>query len=1370
MQGIETFQGGSTSTNRLKAGASKMSDSVLAPLQKAKVSADDSTGFAAQKLVWVPDDKEGYVRARIKSQEGDNLTVEQDGNSRVMTISENVAEKVNPPKFDQSEDMAELPNLNEASVLYNLQDRFASNLIHTYSGLFIVIVNPFKKLPIYTDQVIHAYRGKRRGEVPPHIFAVADQAYRDMLHDKEDQTILCTGESGAGKTENTKKVIQYLAYVAASGKSKKPASKENAAAAASSRRTTMGLALSSSHDNERGELEKQLLKANPVLETFGNAATVRNDNSSRFGKFIRIHFNGQGYIEGASIETYLFEKSRVVMQGSGERTFHAPYQLIKGADHGVKKDLLLEGLDSYKFIASNRHDLDDIDDEYEYGATNEAFRLYGLNDEEIRDVWKIIAGILTFGQLEFAEGKRGSEQAVLDSDMVAQKVASLFGVNSGDLVKCLTKPKMKAGTEVVHKAQTKEQVDAAVRALSKSLYERLFLWIVQRINSSLDRTKGRGGKSFIGILDIAGFEIFEHNNFEQLLINFTNEKLQQLFNRRMFILEQEEYSREGIQWDFIDFGLDLQPTIDLIEGRSGMIPILDEQSIFPKATDKTLVDKYKQEHGKGKSKTYVEAHLKMKGDFAVKHYAGEVIYSAEGWLEKNKDPLNESVVSLFKDSSNQFFKNLWVAMSSSTANVHARHRGALRTVAGIYTQQLKALMETLHQTTPHFVRCIKPNHEKAAGKIDAKLVLSQLQCGGVLEGIRIVRKGFPNRILFHDFRQRYKLLTPGVLPEGFVESAQAAKLMLEALELDSNEYRIGHTKIFFRTGVLSRLEEERDAKLSVMLVGLQAYCRGFLAREAFKFHVGDHQAVGIIQKNVRIYMQLRNWPWWRLYCRIKPMLKELQKRQDWQKLEEEIASLKQQLAAEVEARSAAEGELETAKSEIETLREALDAEREAAAHLESLIADKNQKLAEWSEELEVSDQKLEEMLKMQQKLIHEKRDLVDEIEDLKDDLAQGNADQARIERLEKEKGELQAKLVEVEDNLTQKTKKLKDVETALTENQAEVEKYQELSSSAQKAKEKTQNEVEDLTAQLDEVQSKLASAARKEKQHSNELKAEQAKSAAISTELATVTADLHKTQTKVIQIEEQLSEESDANERLKKENTQIKKDLDELTSKDDFEAKFKAVQSELRLKENALNDVNEECDDLTSQLNTLTRERDALQMQMQKLEAQKQDEDALSGPRVKKLQAQMAELHGDLDAQAARNSRLLSEKKKLEEELKSVEGDIEDLESKRDKDRRTIARLEKRLKFLAAEGGSGVSSEELDTLKAKNKELKDQLDDEEDKNSALQTSKRRLQRELDEQYELVQTLEKQNQDLHNKVKRYRAELSAGMDDDDEAAE
>jgi len=589
---------------------------------------------------------------------------------------------------------------------------------------------------------------------------------------------------------------------------------------------------------------------------------------------------------------------------------------------------------------------------------------------------------------------------------------------------------------------------------------------------------------------------------------------------------------------------------------------------------------------------------------------------------------------------------------------------------------------------------------------------------------------------------------------------------VNALELDTNDYRIGYTKMFFRTGVLSRLEEERDAKLSKVLLGLQSYCRGFLAREAFKYHVGDHQAVGIIQKNVRIFVQLRKWPWWSLYCKIKPMLKELQKRQDQNKLEEELAALRKKLEDEAAAREAAQAQHEEAKSELEQLQEAYDVERENVAHLEGIVNDKNHKLAEWSEEMEASDQRLEELLAVQTKMLQEKRQLIDEVEDLKDDLAQGNADQAHMERLEKEKAELQEKLNEVEDELAAKAKKVKDLETAQAELQEKVSALESKATKAERLRVKATNDVSDLSAQIDALNSQLATATRKAKQHGTELKQEQAKTAESAAKLDQASAALHKSQTKVIQLEDQVAEVTEKYEQTVRDNKQLKSDLEELSVTDDLEAKVKALQADLRSKDTMLADLNEECDDLTDQLSKVTKERDASQMALQKLQSQVQDEDAMSGPRVKKLQQQITDLQDDLDAQAARNSRLLNDKKKLEAELKTVESDFEAETGLRSKDQRTIKKLEKKISFLSAEAGDGGgSAEETEKLKLKMKQLRSSLEDEEDKTAALTTGKRRIQRDLDEHVELVQTLEKEVAELRAKLRRYRAEISAKHNDD-----
>ncbi|KAJ1353296.1 Myosin N-terminal SH3-like domain, partial [Parelaphostrongylus tenuis] len=546
----------------------------------------------------------------------------------------------------------------------------------TYSGLFCVVVNPYKRFPIYTDSIAELYKGRKRKEMPPHIFAVTDEAYRSMLQDKEDQSILCTGESGAGKTENTKKVIQYLAYIAASR----------------------------SHNNKVGRLEEQLLQANPILEAFGNSRTIKNDNSSRFGKFIRIHFDGAGYISGANIEFYLLEKSRILRQSAAERCFHIFYQLIKGATAEQRAALLLEsGPEKYQFLSNGDVSIAGVDDAVEYQETLRAMNIIGFKDDEIQSVLRIVSAVMLFGNLKFAHEGKNSDQAVLVNDGVAQKICTLMGLHLNEVMRAFLKPKFRVGRESVHRSQNEEQARFSVGAITKATYERLFRWLVQRLNKSLDRTR-QHAVSFLGILDIAGFEIFEMNSFEQLCINYTNEKLQQLFNNTMFEKEQQEYLNEGLEWDMIDFGLNLKPTIDLIEKPMGILSTLDDVCLFPQGNDAGFVERLASQHHNHPK--YLIPEMRSKSDFAIVHYAGRVDYKATGWRVKNMDPLNENVVELLQLSKDSLVAEIWKDVSdmcclsateiAETAAVFGSRvkKGMFRTVSQMYKDQLSRLMTT----------------------------------------------------------------------------------------------------------------------------------------------------------------------------------------------------------------------------------------------------------------------------------------------------------------------------------------------------------------------------------------------------------------------------------------------------------------------------------------------------------------------------------------------------------------------------------------------------------------------------------------------------------------------------------------------------
>merc|ERR1712240_274174 len=641
------------------------------------------------------------------------------------------------------EDMADLTYLNDASVFYNLKVRFQAKLIYTYSGLFCIVVNPYTRYPIYTGTVVKMYLGKRRNEVPPHLWAITETAYRNMLQNSKDQSMLITGESGAGKTENTRKVIAYLAMVATSGKK----------------------------SEKKASLEDQIVATNPILESYGNAKTSRNDNSSRFGKFIRIHFTSSGKLAGCDIVSYLLEKSRITEQQEVERSYHIFYQLLQPYVGDLKDGLrnmchLSDDIYDYVYVSMGKTKVESIDDNEELEYTEDAFNVLGFGEQEKLECYMLTAGVMTFGGVEFKTKGRDdqAECEAVGPDTFPGKVAALCGVDAAAMIKAFCKPRIKVGTEWVTKGQSCEQATNATGGIARAIFDRVFKWLIIKCNDTLIDTTMKKA-NFCAVLDIAGFEIFDYNGFEQISINFVNEKLQQFFNHHMFVVEQETYVGEGIDWQMVDFGLDLQACIVMFEKPMGIWAILEEESLFPKATDKSFEEKLKASLGKlpvflkPQSKTDKNAH------FAISHYAGIVSYNVTGWLEKNKDPVNETVVEVFKSTSTcQLLVRLWAdhpGQPTETPKEEGRKKkkgGGGKTVSSVYLVSLTSLMETLHNCDPHFVRCLVPNTHKKPGEVEPPLIMHQLKCNGVLEGIRICMRGFPNRMLYPDFKLRYACL------------------------------------------------------------------------------------------------------------------------------------------------------------------------------------------------------------------------------------------------------------------------------------------------------------------------------------------------------------------------------------------------------------------------------------------------------------------------------------------------------------------------------------------------------------------------------------------------------------------------------------
>merc|ERR1719153_749005 len=786
-------------------------------------------------------------------------------------------------------------------------------MIHTYSGLFVVVVNPYKRYPIYTHRVCKIYLGKRRNEVPPHLWAIAECAYRNMLQNKKDNAMLITGESGAGKTENTKKVITYLAMVA-TGSGKKVEKKVS--------------------------LEDQIVATNPILESYGNAKTARNDNSSRFGKFIRIHFTASGKLAGCDIVSYLLEKSRITEQQEVERSYHIFYQLLQPYGDGIcdcglrAKCFVSSDIYDYIYVSQGKTTVASIDDNEELEYTEDAFNVLGFEAWEKIDCYVLTAGVMTCGGIVYIQKGR-DEQAELQEvgpDTFPGKAAASFGVDAAAMIKAFCKPRIKVGTEWVTKGQNIEQATGATGGIARAIFDRVFKWLIDKCNDTLIDASLKKA-NFCAVLDIAGFEIFEYNGFEQISINFVNEKLQQFFNHHMFVVEQEEDVAEGIDWAMVDFGMDLAACIIMFEKPMGVWAILEEESLFPKATDKSFEEKLKAgllgkcaPFAKPQSKTDKNAH------FAVIHYAGTVSYNVTAWLEKNKDPVNDTVVDVLKRSSNALLVHLWrdhPGQSNPPEEEKGKKKkkgGGAKTVSSVYLVQLGELMSTLHATEPHFIRCIVPNTHKQPLQVETELIMHQLTCNGVLEGIRVCMLGFPNRMLYPDFKSRYVILGAAEIASSG-DNKVSVRALMEKIQFPAEKYQLGHTKVLFRAGALAGLEEVRDNIVLKLVRWLQGQCYGYIRRKVYSIKYDQRELMKVIQRNFRKFQTLRSWGWFIIIQKTRPLIGQINLEEELRILEEKAKSAYGKYKEQLDTKARLEAENVAIEEEKKALVKQLEQEQ-----------------------------------------------------------------------------------------------------------------------------------------------------------------------------------------------------------------------------------------------------------------------------------------------------------------------------------------------------------------------------------------------------------------------------------------------------------
>ncbi|XP_049825611.1 myosin heavy chain, muscle isoform X2 [Aethina tumida] len=1341
---------------------------------------DQTKPYDAKKSCWVPDDKEGFVLGEIRGTKGDLISVAVPGGEEKHFKKDQVMQ-VNPPKYEKVEDMADLTYLNDAAVLHNLRQRYYAKLIYTYSGLFCVAINPYKRFPVYTNRCAKLYRGKRRNEVPPHIFAISDGAYVNMLTNHENQSMLITGESGAGKTENTKKVIAYFATVGASTKK-------------------------TEEQIKKGNLEDQVVQTNPVLEAFGNAKTVRNDNSSRFGKFIRIHFGPTGKLAGADIETYLLEKARVISQQSLERSYHIFYQMMSGSVKGLKEMCLLSNnINDYHFVSQGKTTIPNVDDGEECTITDQAFDVLGFTQEEKDNIYKITASVMHMGCMKFKQRGR-EEQAEPDGTEEGERVSKLLGVDTAALYQALTKPRIKVGNEFVTQGRNVNQVSYSVGAMSKAMFDRVFKYLVKKCNETLDTQQKR--QHFIGVLDIAGFEIFDFNGFEQLCINFTNEKLQQFFNHHMFVLEQEEYKTEGIEWTFIDFGMDLAACIELIEKPMGILSILEEESMFPKATDATFVEKLNTNH-LGKSPNYQKPKPPKPGQqaahFTLGHYAGNVPYNITGWLEKNKDPLNDTVVDLYKKGTNKLLVEIFADHPGQSGGADAGGKGgkrtkgsAFQTVSSLYREQLNNLMTTLRSTQPHFVRCIIPNELKQPGVIDSHLVMHQLTCNGVLEGIRICRKGFPNRMVYPDFKLRYKILNPAAVSKES-DPKKCADLILQASGLDAELYRLGHTKVFFRAGVLGQMEELRDDRLGKIVTWMQSWVRGYLSRKEFKKLQEQRLALQVCQRNLRKYLKLRTWPWYKLWQKVKPLLNVTRIEDEIAKLEEKAAKAQEAYEREAKAKKELEGLYAKLLAEKTDLLNSLEGEKgslsetqERANKLQAQKNDLESQLAETQDRLSQEEDARNQLMQQKKKLEQELSGYKKDIEDLELSLQKSEQDKATkdhqirnlndeiahqdelINKLNKEKklsGESNQKVSEelqaAEDKVNHLNKVKAKLEQTLDELEDSLEREKKLRGDVEKSKRKvegdlklTQEAVADLERNKKELEQTIQ---RKDK----EISSLNAKLEDEQSVVGKQQKQVKELQARIEELEEEVEAERQARSKAESQRAGLARELEELGERLEEAGGATSAQIELNKKREA-------------ELAKLRRDLEEANIQHEGTLAnlRKKHNDAVSEmgeqiDQLNKLKAKAekdkAQYFGELNDLRASVDHLANEKAAIEKVSKQLQQQLNDTQGKLDETNRTLNDFDAAKKKLSIENSDLLRQlEEAESQVSQLSKIKvslttqledtKRLADEESRERATLLGKfRNLEHDLDNIREQVEEEAEAKADIQRQLSKANAE-------------
>ncbi|KAJ3135563.1 Myosin type-2 heavy chain 1 [Physocladia obscura] len=767
--------------------------------------------FVKGTKAWFADAEEGWMQGTMNAssisdkavkltftlESGKDISFESTMDKLIGSKFADLPPLKNPPMLEGIDDLSNLSYLHEPAVLHNVKLRYSQQQIYTYSGIVLIAMNPFAKLDLYSPDVMREYSGKRRGELEPHLFAVAEEAYRALIRNGKNQSVIVSGESGAGKTVSAKFIMRYFAIVDDLDK-----------------KATI---------SKTSEIEEAVLATNPILESFGNAKTTRNDNSSRFGKYIEIIFSkGKNVkITGAKIRTYLLERSRLIYQPATERNYHIFYQMCAAVPAAEKKQLGLGKWSDYFYLTQgNTGTIPGTDDAAEFAITQQSLSTCGISVSNQWDIFKVCAALLHLGNIKISGT---SDAQISDDDSALEQACSLLGIEKSDFKKWIIKKQIITRSEKIVTNINASQAGTVRDSVAKFIYSMLFDWLVKIINKNLIKDDDPSAQ-FIGVLDIFGFEHFKKNSFEQFCINYANEKLQQEFNQHVFKLDQEEYVKEKISWSFIDFN-DNQPCIDLIEGKLGILDLLDEESRLPSGADKSLITKYYQRFGVPTQKFFEKPRFGQTA-FTIKHYAVDVTYEIDGFIDKNKDTVSDEHLACLNASKMPLLTEICIieapaepAVDTKLGRAPTSRAPKKPTLGSIFKQSLVSLMSTLRSTEVHYIRCLKPNMAKVSFGFEPQMVLAQLRACGVLETIRISCAGYPSRWTFQEFADRYFLLVKS--NAWAVDPKELTKSIVTAVITKDDLYQIGITKIFFRAGQLAFLEKRRSEKLRECVILIQ---------------------------------------------------------------------------------------------------------------------------------------------------------------------------------------------------------------------------------------------------------------------------------------------------------------------------------------------------------------------------------------------------------------------------------------------------------------------------------------------------------------------------------------------------------------------